>query len=114
MEIEYIPTYACIFHIDFIILGNDRRGGGRSDDYEDRSYNGSSSAGYGGGRGGGSYRGNYRNDREGGDWSRFNQGGGGGGGNRWQEGGGRDGRRLLLFFYLEYNTIFLNIFKNQL
>lgn len=74
--------------------GNDRRGG-RRDDYEDRSYNGSSSSGYGGGRGGGGYRGNYRNDRDGGDWSRFNQGGGGGGGSRWQEGGGggRDGRR---------------------
>lgn len=68
--------------------GNDRRGG-RRDDFEDRPYNGSSSSGYGGGRSGGGYRGNYRNDREGGDWSRFNQGGGGGGGSRWQEGGGR-------------------------
>lgn len=80
----------------FIILGNDRRGG-RRDDFEDRSYNGSSSAGYGSGRGGSGYRGNYRNDREGGDWSRFNQGGGG---SRWQEGGGRDGRRYLTIFFL--------------
>lgn len=92
-----------------MFIGNDRRGG-RRDDFEDRSYNGSASSGYGGGRSGGGYRGNYRNDREGGDWSRFNQGGGGGGGSsggggsRWQEGGGRDGRRFL--FYLTFKHFF--------
>ncbi|XP_050539575.1 putative ATP-dependent RNA helicase Pl10 isoform X3 [Daktulosphaira vitifoliae] len=71
--------------------GNDRRGG-RRDDYEDRSYNGSSNSNYGGGRSGGGYRNNYRNDREGGDWSRFNQGVGGGG-SRWQEGRRSENRR---------------------
>ncbi|XP_050539573.1 putative ATP-dependent RNA helicase Pl10 isoform X1 [Daktulosphaira vitifoliae] len=76
---------------DLFSQGNDRRGG-RRDDYEDRSYNGSSNSNYGGGRSGGGYRNNYRNDREGGDWSRFNQGVGGGG-SRWQEGRRSENRR---------------------